>query len=466
MRRICQCVFVLTLVTGTLLGCGGGSSDSTPISEDEAAPPNILFIAVDDLNDWVEPLGGHPQAFSPNITDLASRGMLFTNAHAASPSCNPSRVAAITGLAPRRTGVLENANTPMRDFVGQDPDTVFQYFKKQGYYVAGLGKLLHEPDNPLEPWDEYGFDDNKPDPAAFPFHGLTELTDRRAVFDWGPGDGQRFEWGDQAVATDAEAFLRRVHTKPFFLAVGFTLPHLPWYVTQSVWDFSTVTPVLPPYLPDDRDDVPGRARLIDTEAHRIIVNGGRWAQGVRGYLSAVAFMDALLGQVLTALDRSDYAENTIVVLWSDHGIHLGEKDAWDKGTLWEESTRVPVVIYAPDVTQAGSVSREPVSLLDLYPTLVDLAGLPAKNSLDGESLARLLRDPSGSHRAERGAVTSYTFGDSLRTRDWRYIEYFTGDQELYDHQSDPDEWVNLADSPEHQEIKQQLADTLARELEF
>ena len=429
-----------------------------------AALPNILFIVADDLNDWIEPLGGHPDAQTPNISHLASMGVTFTNAHSPSPSCNPSRVATMTGLSPLRTGVIFNSQVPMRDYIGDEVETIVQYFSSQGYYMAGMGKFLHTPlDDRLEPWDEYRVDNTKGLLQEYPGHGLTELV---ASFtrhhDWGLAEGTEVNWGDYAKATFAEGFLEQTHSQPFFLALGFNFPHMPWYVPKEDWDAIPEMPSLPPYLAADRDDVPAKAKKYDTSAHRIISEGGKWHEAVRAYLAAIRLMDRQVGRAITALEQSPYLENTVIVLWSDHGFHLGEKDKWMKYTTWEEATRSPLFIVAPGVSQPGGVSHESVSLLDIYPTLIELAGLPLKPSLDGVSLGPLLANPGTAMQPyNKNAVSSVQHANSLRTKQWRYSSYFYPGEELYDHSSDPNEYVNLADDPGYAVIKEALAEQLA-----
>lgn len=433
-------------------------------------PPNILFIEIDDMNDWVEGFGGHTGTRTPNIMELASRGVRFDNAHAPSPLCNPSRTAILTGLAPRRTGVLDNQKTPLRAWIPPFAETIFQFFLSKGYYVAGKGKHFHlETDDQAEPWSELQpFNWYRGQAPSTPYHGLQELLDVVfQSFNWGPTVGATSQWGDYKIASYGIEFLGRSHGAPFFLALGFTLPHLQWQVPQQYWDRFPAQPGLPPYLAGDRGDTPLQAQTkIDTEAHRIITQGGKWNEAVRAYLASISFVDDQVGRLLNALDNSAYADNTIVVLWSDHGFHLGEKDAWQKSTLWEESTRVPFIIVAPGVTPAGGVSTKAVSLLDIYPTLVQLAGFTPRQQVDGVSLVGLLQDPVNGQRSIDYAVTSYYFGNSIRDQRWRYTTYTQGGEELYDHALDPNEHVNLASSPVHSSIKAGLAGRLSQALTF
>ena len=429
-----------------------------------AMSPNVLFIVADDLNDWVEPLGGHPDAQTPNISHLASLGVTFTNAHSPVPVCNPARTAAITGLSPLRSGVMTNTQTPMRNYINSNVETLFQYFSSHGYYMAGQGKFLHLPSDDLaEPWNEFGVSNDRGEPLQTPGHGITELIEAyNASFDWGVSNDQDSIWGDYMKASFAENFLRKNHTQPFFLALGFNLPHLPWYVPQADWNAIGPKPSLPTYLAFDRDDMPLKAVKFDVKAHPIIAGAGKWQEAVQAYLAAIRFMDHQVGRTIAALEASPYLNNTIIIFWSDHGYHLGEKGAWLKLTPWEESTRIPMFVVAPGVSIPGGVSGESVSLLDIYPTLIELAGLPAKNSLDGTSLVPLITDPiNATQLPTHNAVSSLKHANTLRTTNWRYSHWFFGGEELYDHQNDPNEHVNLALDPAYAAIKESLSEQLA-----
>ena len=443
------------MIAAILIATGAHAADS----------PNILFIAIDDLNDWVEGYDGHPDARTPNIVKLAARGVSFTNAHAPSNTCNPSRTAVLTGLSPHRTGVLRNSHYPFRSQAGQDVQTIFQHFQSNGYYVAGAGKLFHR-DSTLEPWSEYAlYERPREAPAGYPLNGLHELIALGSSFDWGPIGGRLKGWHDFDIATFGSKFLERNHTNPFFLAIGFYLPHLPWYVPEKFWDKITEAPALPPYLPNDLDDVAANRRT-PRPFHSLIVDGGQWHEAIRAYLAATTFVDAQIGRLMRALDASPYVDNTIIVLWSDHGFHLGEKDHWQKNTHWEESTRVPFIIVAPNVSPPDTRVSHVVSLLDLYPTLVELAGIEYKSGLDGFSLASFVANPNAGVRGSNFVVTSKATGDALRSKRWRYIKYSNGQEELYDHRDDPNEYVNLAGSEEYAAIKTKLKRRLERAISF
>lgn len=459
---------IVALVAGALLA-------SAPVFADPSASrPNILLIKIEDTNDWVEGFGGHPDTRTPNLAALAARGVRFDNAHTPSPLCNPAKTAILSGLAPARTGVLANQQTPFRAWLPEFSRTVFEFFLERGYYVAAKGLIFHQDvDTEAEPWSElppYAW--YRGAPPVQPLNGLPELLAISPGFDWGPTNGAVSQWGDYQIASYGIQFLNRSHESPFVLALGFTMPHVQWWVPRAYWDAFPAEPALPPWLPDDRDDMPPYPRLrIDTEQHRVITEAGKWPEAVRAYLASINFVDAQIGRVLDALDASAHAANTIVVFYSDHGFHVGEKGAWGKATLWEESTRVPFIVVAPGVTPAGGVVTRAVSTLDIYPTLVELAGFQPAQQLDGLSLAGLLRDPVAGTRASDYAVTSYYFGNSIRDSRWRYTRYTPanpadGGEELYDHASDPDEHVNLAADPAHAATKATLAAALAQALSF
>ena len=421
---------------------------------------NVLFIAIDDLNDWVGCLGGYPGVRTPNLDRLARRGVLFTNAHCAAPLCNPSRVAVMTGIRPSTSGIYEN-NQPMRQSpVLKNAVTLSQHFMQHGYRAVGGGKIYHLPFPDPQSWHEYfpSQDKNKPDdpvPPQRPVNGIPNT----AHFDWGPVRVANREMGDYQVADWAIGELQKKHDKPFFLACGFYRPHLPWYVPEKYFDMYPLDQItLPRVKEDDLDDIPpvGRRMALANGDHEKILRYNQWRKAVQGYLASITFADEQVGRVLDALDKSEYASNTTVVLWSDHGWHLGEKLHWRKFSLWEESTRNVLIVYSPDITAPGGRCSRPVSLLDLYPTLVELCGLSPRKELEGTSLMPLLRNPKAPWG--RPAVTTFRRGNhSIRTERWRYTRYHDGGEELYDHETDPMEWSNLAAKPEMRSVKAELA---------
>ncbi len=430
-----------------------------------ANKPNVLFVAIDDLNDWIGCLGGHPDTKTPNFDRLARQGVLFTQAHCAAPVCNPSRAALMTGKLPSTSGVYENQQPMRKAPATKDAVTLPQHFMAHGYRVVGTGKIYHGayPDPPS--WHEYYPDQmrNKPPdplPPNRPLNGIPKT----GHFDWGPVFVPDSEMGDWKVVDWASKELQRKHDKPFFLACGIFRPHLPWYVPPKYFDMFDVNKVtLPNVKEDDLDDVPpiGRHLALRSGDHKKVIEHNQWRQAVRAYLASIAFADAQVGRLLDALERSAYAKNTIVVLWSDHGWHLGEKLHWRKFALWEEATHNVFMIKAPGITKPGSRCQRTVSLMDIYPTLIDLCGLKKRDGLEGVSLMPLLRNPSAEWN--RPALTTYLRGNhSVRSERWRYIRYNDGTEELYDHSKDPLEWTNLAGKSEFAAVKKELAKWLPK----
>jgi len=439
---------------------------AAPLAAQSRGPkPNVLMIAVDDLNDWVGCLGGHPQARTPNLDRLAARGALFTNAHCAAPLCNPSRAALMTGIRPSTSGIYDNGQPMRKSPVLKDAVTITQHFRAAGYRVIGGGKIYHGAFPDPSSWDEYfpSQQQNKPPdpvPAKLPANGIPNT----GHFDWGPLSVPDADMGDHKVVDWAAGELRKAQSKPFFLACGLFRPHLPWYVPSKYFDLFPLNSIkLPVVNPDDLDDVPpiGKKFARPGGDHKSVTDHKQWKQGVQAYLASIAFMDAELGRLLDAFDASPHAANTIVLLWSDHGWHLGEKLHWRKFTLWEEATRNVFTVTVPGLTRAGTRCSRPVSMVDIYPTLSELCGLPARPELEGKSLLPLLRNPSAEWA--RPAVTTYFRNNhSIRSERWRYIHYADGGEELYDHAADPLEWNNLAAKPEYDVVKQNLARWLPR----
>ena len=417
---------------------------------------NVLFIAIDDLNDWVGCLGGHPQSQTPNIDRLASQGVSFTRAYCSAPACNPSRISLLTGLRPSTSGVYHNSH-PWRPALNHAV-TLPMHFRNRGYHVAGRGKIYHG-GNTRDPeaWDDYEFKEGDPKPPNPPVNGIPNA----AHFDWGPLEVEDEEMGDTRIALWAEEFLSKDHEKPFFLACGFVKPHLPWYVPKKYFDlYPTESVTLPTVREDDLEDVPDMGRHFakaDTD-HKRVIETNNWKRAVAGYLATIRFCDTNVGRVLDALKKSRYADNTLIVLWGDHGWHLGEKQHWRKFALWEEATRVPLIFAGPGIPREKTSGRT-VSLLDLSPTLAELCGLPALAQWEAKSFAKLVGDPEAEW--DRPAITTHGRNHhSVRTERWRYIRYEDGGEELYDHEKDPLEWTNLAGDPQFSEVKEKLAQCL------
>lgn len=435
----------------------------SPANGDER--PNVLFIAIDDLNDWVGCLGGHPQVQTPHIDALANRGTLFTNAHCQAPLCNPSRTSVLTGLRPTTTGVyaLQPWFRAVEKF--KDHVTLPQSFKQHGYRTLTAGKVYHGGYPPKEErkaeYDEWG---PRGGPGVRPEQKLvTTPGGNHPLVDWGYFPHKDEDKGDWIVASWAVEQLNRKPEEPFFLSVGFFLPHVPCYATQKWFDLYPEEELILPTVPfNDRDDVPDFAWYLHWDLPEVrlswLIENNQWAPLVRAYLATVSFVDSQVGRVLDALEENGLAENTVIVLWSDHGWHLGEKAITGKNTLWHESTRVPLIFAGPGVAE-GAVCAQPAELLDMYPTLLELCGLPENPDLDGLSLVPQLTDASTVR--ERPAITTHNPGNhSVVTDRWRYIRYADGSDELYDFQSDPSEWTNLTDDPKYQGIKSKLAQWL------
>ena len=331
----------------------------------KAEAPNVLFIAVDDLNDWIEPMGGHPQAKTPNFARLARRSTLFSRAYTAAPACNPSRAALMTGVAPYRSGVYQN-NQAWRPAM-PDVETLPQAFMRNGYWAGGSGKIYHGVYPDPASWNEYWPSKSlqreaDPLPAQRPANGISGTGN----FDWGPLEAATDEMSDAKVAAWVAAKLGEAHAKPFFLACGIFRPHLPWYVPGNYFRRYPLERVeLPLVFNSDLADVPqaGLRMARPERDHASVVEHGQWKRAVQAYLASMSFADDMLGRVLDALDESGYADNTIIVLWGDHGWHLGEKHHWRKFALWEEATRVPLMISVPqgapglpEGTRDGAVS--------------------------------------------------------------------------------------------------------------
>jgi len=424
--------------------------------------PNILFIAVDDLNDWVGVMGGHPQAKTPHIDRLASEGILFANAHCQAPICTPSRTSLLTGLAPTTTGVYMLTPSLVQEIETTRARTLLpNYFAQHGYHTMGIGKILHSH------WEGLFKEDGGQQDAG-PFRALDDKLAypfKSHYHDWGAFPESDEEMPDHQSTQWAIERLNRSYENPFFLGVGFHRPHLPMYVPQKWFDLHPLEAIQVPELRgDELAGISERALKVTRTAanptHQWMVDNGQWAHAVQSYLASVSFLDHCVGQLLDALRASKHAENTVVVLWADHGWHLGEKERWAKTSLWEESTHVPLIFSGPGVGQG--VCAEAVQLLDIFPTLLSLAGLPTESSLEGNDLTPLLREPTMAW--PHPAVTSYGMHNhSVRTRGWRLIEYNNGDLELYHHPTDPRERSNLAGDPAYSETVARLRRSIPRE---
>jgi len=412
-----------------------------------AGKPNVLFIAVDDLRDWVGYLHHNEQTKTPNIDRLAKMGTAFSRSYCAAPVCNPSRASLMTGLRPSTTGVYNNSND-WRTVVPIDKPLTTQ-FRNGGYFVCGAGKIYHGSFERREEWDDYL--DDEGDGKAEKRFSPSAKNDGVGGIKFAPLDCVDSDLPDWKITDYGIAQLQKEQEKPFFLAVGLHKPHMPWNVPQKWYDqFPLESIQLPPYLPDDLGDVPpSGVKMAKPDAdHHNIIDAGRWKEAIQAYLASIAYTDMNIGRLLDALDASAHKDNTIVVFWCDHGWHLGEKDHWRKFALWEEATRSPLIWVAPGLTKPGSVCGRTVDFMSIYPTLMDLCGLQVPAHVEGRSLRPLLQDPNAAWAYP--AVTTYQFGNhAVRSEGWRYIRYANGEEELYDEIADPNEWKNLAKASEH-----------------
>jgi arylsulfatase A-like enzyme len=435
-------------IAGAMVAAVAPCSQAAPA----AGHPNILFIAIDDLNDWVGAFGGHPQVKTPHIDRLASRGTAFLNAHCQAPLCNPSRSSLLTGLRPSTTGIYGlapgiRAVPELRERV-----TMPQHFKRSGYFTATFGKVFHDgsivPRDRTNEFDVWGIAPGIPMPPT----KFVQTPSPMAAVDWGVFPDRDEDQGDWKIADAAIAQLKAApKDKPFFVAAGFRLPHVPCFASQKWFDlYPEATLRLPPVLDNDREDVPFFSWYLHWRLPEPrfswLKQHGQWKPLVRAYLASTSFMDSQVGRLLEGLEASGRSADTLVVLWSDHGWHFGEKGITGKNSLWERSTRVPLVFAGPGVAK-GRCTR-PAELLDLFPTLIELCGLPARNDLEGHSLMPQLKDASAPR--EWPAITTHNPGNhSVRSEQWRYIRYADGSEELYDLRNDPNEWANLAKQPQH-----------------
>jgi arylsulfatase A-like enzyme len=419
---------------------------------------NILFIAIDDMNDWIGALGGYPGVITPNLDKLAQSGVNFRSAHCAAPLCNPARTALLMSRAPATTGVYLND----QPYTGSQPlkgaVSINQHYKNNGYLTLGCGKIYHGTYGRFADkagWDDYGLP-KEHDPVK----GLGPLAGSAANgnFDFGPLEQADDEMLDYKGGDWVAQHLARKSDKPLFLAYGLAKPHLPWFVPKKYFDLYPLDKItLPIVKEDDLDDVPpaGRKMALQNKDHQRITQSQSWKKAVQAYLASITFADAMLGRVLRALESGPHAKSTTVALWSDHGWHLGEKLHWRKFTLWERSTRNILMVNSPGLTQPKGLCDRTVSMLDVYPTLNEISGLRAPEGLQGHSLVPLLKNPKAPY--DRPAITTYGLGNhAVRSATMRYIRYKDGGEELYDRVKDPNEWTNVAAQPAYAAQKAQL----------
>lgn len=470
-------VFMLVLI------CVRSTLASQPASSPEARRPNVLFLAVDDMNDSLNCLSGELRAITPNIDRLAARGTVFTNAHTAGVFCAPSRAAIFSGQFASTTGCYNDA-TYFVDHPDLQPLQVS--FSQAGYTTLGAGKLFHHPEGNIDtrgwtefflrspeqrrsgwPLDSWNADTPFPEPFPNSVYNYGKEITGGLFLEWAalPNDREDEMADTQRVAWAVEQ-LKQHHSEPFFLGVGLYAPHYPNYCPQKYFDLYDRDAIEPPLFKEgDLDDLPERIRKAKTNRSQILRTLDQLdavKDAIHGYLACMSYADAMLGRVLDALEASPYADNTVVVLWSDHGYHHGEKGHWGKHTLWDRTSRVPFIWAGPGVA-AGHHATNTVSLIDIYPTLVEMCDLPTPpQPLEGRSLASTLRDPTSTLRAPTSGEDRHVLLPGLEpgeyaliTNQWRYIHYNDG-EELYDRQADPHEWTNLAASANYAAVKEQL----------
>jgi len=453
------------------------------------AKPNVLFISVDDLNNYISPLAKHPGVITPNFERLAKQSVTFANAHCAAPACHPSRVAVMTGVHPVKSGIYRNlfgAHGPRwrhESPILSDALVLSKHFSNHGYHSAGAGKIFHtlqwtpgdSQNDPLA-WDEYRGDPLDPISADWPrpefpnnqnhdFKGRRPLSN--FLFGATPLPQAEESYGDHLVVNWAIEKLKTQHAKPQFLAVGLFRPHIPFEVPQKYFDLYPLDKVkLPPDIENDLAD----ARPADRVSwHKWVTDNDQWKPLMQGYLASISYVDHQLGRLLDALETSPMKDNTIIVLWTDHGFHIGEKSNWEKFALWHQTTNTPLFIHAPGISKDGVSTNQPATLTDLYPTLCELSGIPIPEQCTGTSLVPQLKSPLTAK--SQPSLTSFVFNKDMKSETashalsddrYRYIKYADGFEELYDLRTDPHEFNNLATHADHQATRERLASYLPK----
>lgn len=434
---VVRLVFLLLMMSWIVVGCRQVKT---------ADPPNVLMISIDDLNTWIGCMGARG-VLTPNIDRLASRGILFTNAHCQAPLCGPSRASVLTGLRPSTTGIygqIKDQDLRKASSLTREIPFLPQYFREHGYYTMGVGKIFHQ-HAPEGMFDESGGREKGfgPKPPGGKFFAWNQ---EGTSTDWGAYPEQDRAMPDYRSAQWAMERLGRTYKQPFFMAVGFVRPHVPWYVPQAWFDqYDTGQIMLPPYLETDMDDVPDIAREIDRmpmyPSTEWAIEQGEWKNIVQAYQACITFVDHYVGELMDALDNSPHADNTIIILWSDHGYRLGEKGKFAKQCLWNEATQVPLMISGPGMPE-NKIVDVPTELLSIFPTLVELCDLPPNPHNEGQSLVPLIHGDTTAW--DHPAITTYGRNNHAVVHgNYRYIRYEDGSEELYNREMDPNEWVNL-----------------------
>jgi arylsulfatase A-like enzyme len=449
---------------------------SFPFSSRASDPrPNILFIAVDDLNHWVGYTGRNPQTRTPNIDRLSKMGVSFTHAYCAAPLCNPARAALMSGKRPSTSACYQNSEFWKRYIPEGIGLTV--PLKQAGYYVAGCGKIYHGSTYYPSEWDDYGKEQGLGGDEDEETDGPNGKKPGQSTLKGGPvkkmegfqipvnHDLQDSDLADWHIVSYCTNQLAQKHDKPFFLACGLHKPHLPWVVPRKYYDLFPVDDIqLPPFKEDDLKDIPaeGLKMAKPNGDHKQILASGRWKAAVQSYLACIAYTDMNVGRLLDALGKSQYASNTIICFWGDHGWHLGEKHHWRKFTLWEEAARAPMIWVVPGMTKPGVLCERTVDFMSIYPTLCELTATAIPKHVEGVSIRKLLADPKASWTTP-GLTTFGYKNHTVRTEEFRYIRYHDGGEEFYDEKKDPYEWDNLAGSSEFTQRKAELGKFMPKE---
>ncbi len=439
--------------------------------------PNVLFLAVDDMNDWIGCLETTPRAITPNLDRLAARGVTFSNAHTAGVYCAPSRAAIFSGQFASTTGCYRSATYWVHR---PEIEGLQMSFAKAGYTTLGAGKLFHHPAGAIDQrgWTEFFLRNPSQRTSGWPLDSWSEETPLPEVIpasvynegrevtgglflEWAPiPNDKEEEMADTIRINWAVDQLQKNHDKPFFLGVGIYAPHFPNYCPQKYFDlYDPANIELPPYKADDLEDLPQKIRKMKTARSRIhqrLESLDAVDDAIHGYLACMSYADAMMGRVLDALKVSPHADNTIVVFWSDHGYHHGEKGNWGKHTLWERTSNIPFIWAGPGIAQ-GAKTDVTASLIDMYPTLVEMCGLSNPlQSLEGQSLANTLADPASAIDRDVFLPHMEPGEYAIINRDWRYIRYGEDGEELYDLKKDPNEWTNLASQRAYDDLKNKM----------
>ncbi len=430
--------------------------------------PNVLMIAIDDLSDYVSILQDHPGIKTPHFDRLAKRSLNFTRAYCAAPLCQPSRAAVITGMAPHQTGIYDLGHSMTNSPPAMAAIGLEEQFKRHGYDTYQTGKLYHaEPTKRAWPaermksaWTEMKepFSDHGPMLA----NGNTIMG--RGISAIGPAPGGLATMPDVACLKNTQGWLAQQHDKPFLIVHGINMPHVAFVVPQEFFDLYPLDEIVVPEVPlDDIEDLPNKMWVESRQFRKVRDSKNGWNQIMQAYMASISFCDWVLGELLDSLDSSPYADNTIVVLWSDHGYHIGEKERFAKRALWTQTSRVPFLISVPGMTTASRNCDASVSLLDIYPTLYEFCHFDQNvpQTLAGHSLRSLLQNPN--HGWPHVAVTSHGEGNAAVTdARYHYIQYADGSKEVYDHQTDPREYNNLAQQPNLKPVMERLAESIPK----